>query len=257
MKLIVNADDFALTMGVTQGIIKGMKEGLITDTSVLVNAKSFDESIQLAKENGITSMGVHLTLTFSKPLLPRSEVKSIVDDHGDFFRKPHLIPKTYNKNEVYCELKAQIEKFLSTGMELNHLDTHHGFSALDATMIEVVTGLAKEYNVPLRRDDLLSDDRELKELFLSSVAGTDLTTHLYVLSGDKKEQRIVSILAAHKDTPDTVEIACHPGLVDEDLLRISSLTYEREEDLKAFVSEQVMAYVKDHHIELIRYGELK
>ncbi|MGD0031159.1 ChbG/HpnK family deacetylase [Paenibacillus illinoisensis] len=257
MKLIVNADDFALTMGVTQGIIKGMKEGIITDTSVLVNAKSFDESIHLAKENGITSMGVHLTLTFSKPLLPRSKVKSLVDDHGDFFRKPHLIPKTYNQNEAYRELKTQIEKFLSTGMELNHLDTHHGFSALDATMIEVVTGLAKEYNVPLRRDDLLSNDSELIDLFLSSTAGTALTTDLYVLSGDEKQKQIISILEKHEHTLDTVEIACHPGLVDEYLLSISSLTYEREEDLKAFVSEQVMAYVKDHQIELIRYGELK
>jgi predicted glycoside hydrolase/deacetylase ChbG (UPF0249 family) len=257
MKLIVNADDFALTMGVTKGIIKGMKEGIVTDTSVLVNSQYFEESIQLAKANGITSMGVHLTLTFSKPILPVSEVRSIVDNNGDFFRRPSLIPLTYKVDEVYNELKTQIEKFLLTGMELNHLDTHHGFSVIDAAMIEVVKSLVKEYKVPLRRDDALTNDKGLKELFLSSSSGIASTADCYVLSRDENENSIISMLEKYNRTSEAIEIACHPGFVDNDVLSLSSLTYERERDLELFMSEKIIKYINDNNIELISYSELQ
>ncbi|XOQ14305.1 MAG: hypothetical protein ACFWTY_09915 [Shouchella clausii] len=252
MKLIVNADDFALTLGVTKGIIKGMKEGIITDTSIFANADYFYESIQLAEENGITSMGVHLTITFSKPVLEASKVKSIVDGNGDFFRKSGLIPKTYKKEEVRSELRAQIEKFLSTGLKLNHLDTHHGFSVWDSEMMDVVTSLAKEYKVPMRRDVVLSKDLRIKEKFFSSSIVT--TDNVYISSTN--ENYIVSVLEEHKDSDCTIEFAGHPGFVDNELLTISSVAHEREKDLELFMSKKLMKYIKDNNIELISYSEL-
>jgi len=254
MKLIINADDFALTLGVTKGIIKGMKEGIITDTSVLTNTNHFYESIQLAKQNDITSMGVHLTITFSKPVLVASKVKSLVDSNGNFFRKPGLIPKTYKKDEVRSELRAQIEKFLLTGLKLNHLDTHHGFSALDTEMMDVVSSLAKEYKVPMRRDDVLSKDLRIKEkLFSYDIITTD---NLFISIANDNENYILSVLEERKNSKDTIEIAGHPGFVDNELLTISSTTHEREKDLKLFTSNKLMNYIKENNIELINYNEL-
>lgn len=63
MRLIINADDFGLTESVSKGILKGMQEGIITDTTMLTNTRHFDRSIELAKEAGIEAMGVHLNLT--------------------------------------------------------------------------------------------------------------------------------------------------------------------------------------------------
>lgn len=45
MKLIINADDFGITTKVSEGIIHGMKQGLITDTSALVNSKHFEKAV--------------------------------------------------------------------------------------------------------------------------------------------------------------------------------------------------------------------
>lgn len=69
MRLIINADDFGLTESVSKGILKGMKEGIITDTTMLTNTNHFDRSIELAKEAGVKEMGVHLNLTLLRPLL--------------------------------------------------------------------------------------------------------------------------------------------------------------------------------------------
>ena len=39
MKLIINADDFGLTNGVTYGIYDAIKNGVVTSTTMLVNSE--------------------------------------------------------------------------------------------------------------------------------------------------------------------------------------------------------------------------
>ena len=38
MRLIVNADDFGYTPGVTSGILRAQREGIVTATTLMVNA---------------------------------------------------------------------------------------------------------------------------------------------------------------------------------------------------------------------------
>lgn len=257
MKFIVNADDYGITLGVSKGIIKGMKEGIITDTSALVNSKDFEESAKLAMDAGITSMGVHLTITFLEPVLDKSMVKSIVNDNGKFFRKPNLIPKNYKKEEVKAELKAQIEKFLATGLKLNHLDSHHGISVLDAKLFDIVLELANEYNVPIRREDTVSRDQEIKGKFSASGAkGADYVCADFS-SLAVREEYVMSILEKNKDVDAIFEFGGHPGFVDEELKAITSFADERENDLAVFMSEKVVNYIKDNNIQLISYSEIK
>nr|WP_145403610.1 ChbG/HpnK family deacetylase [Paenibacillus xylanexedens] len=254
MKLIVNADDYGITMKVSEGIVLGMKQGLITDTSALVNSVHFERSSAMALEAGITAMGVHLNLTFMTPVLEASAVQSIVNESGRFYRKPELIPASYNPGEVRAELKAQIEKFLASGLRLNHLDTHHGVSIKDAQMLDLIIELAQEYNVPMRRDDILS--RELEgRLADAGIRSTDM------LCGDPampslQEAWFRSVLEQYKDTDCTVEIAGHPGYADEELRSISSLVEEREHDLALLMNPALRQYVRDQGIQLISYSQL-
>ena len=88
MRLIINGDDFGLTKGVTKGIIKGIKEGIITDTSALANSDYFIDAANLAKEEGILSMGVHLTITFLKKDFP---IPVIPDNVTIIFYSSHII----------------------------------------------------------------------------------------------------------------------------------------------------------------------
>ncbi|MGO4529483.1 carbohydrate deacetylase [Paenibacillus sp. 2TAF8] len=254
MKLIVNADDYGITMRVSEGILHGMKQGLITDTSALVNSEHFEKSSVMALEAGITAMGVHLNLTFMTPVLEASAVQSIVDESGRFYRKPGLIPASYDPGEVRAELKAQIEKFLASGLTLNHLDTHHGVSVKDAQMLDLVMDLAREYNVPMRRDDILSPELEGK-LAEAGIRSTDK------LCGDPampslQESWLRGVLDQYKDTEHIVEIAGHPGYADEELRSISSLVDERDHDLAVLVNPALMEYVKEQGIQLISYSQL-
>ena len=251
MRLIINGDDFGLTEGVTKGIIKGIKEGIITDTSALANSDYFIDASILAKEEGILSMGVHLTITFLKPVL--KGLKNIVDKDGYFYRKPLLIPAPYDYIEIEDELRAQIEKFLSTELKLNHLDTHHIFSIMDEKIFEIVVKLAKEYNVPIRRDFSLSNNEE--QLFDIARKNIINTTDILLFQSGKvvTKEYIVKNVNKYKEEEIDVEILAHPGYVDENLKKLSSLTYNREKELEVYLDSEIKQYIKKSNVKLISY----
>ena len=52
-RLIVNADDFALTSDISRAIIESFQNGVVTSTTILANcdAKLLEEAIELSKQN--------------------------------------------------------------------------------------------------------------------------------------------------------------------------------------------------------------
>jgi len=78
-RLIVNADDFGLTPGVSAGILDAHRHGIVTSTTVLVTADIDGEQLARARDSGI-GMGIHVNLTLGKPLTP---ARSLVDGNGN------------------------------------------------------------------------------------------------------------------------------------------------------------------------------
>lgn len=46
--LIVNADDFGHTMGVSEGVLRAHQEGIVTSTTVMINRPAAADSIRIA-----------------------------------------------------------------------------------------------------------------------------------------------------------------------------------------------------------------
>ena len=148
-KIIINADDFGLTIGCSLGIIKAMKEGLVTDTTVMINMPHAQESIRLAKENNIDSLGLHLNLTYGKPLSDINKVLSLVDEKGNF-KKYNDITNYGILEEMKHELNMQVDAFMKTGIKLTHIDSHHHIHMTEKLQ-KLCVNIARELNVPIRR----------------------------------------------------------------------------------------------------------
>ena len=54
----------------------------------------------------------------------------------------------------------------------------------------------------------------------------------------------------------TSEIMCHPGYPDSELEKISSYALQREGERMILQDGRIQAYIKDHEINLIRFGDL-
>src|SRR5690625_2588846 len=109
-KLIINADDFGFTPGVTQGIIEAHNNGVVTSTTAFSVSKHFFQSMKNARIQAPTlSVGIHLTLTLNKhkPILPQKIVGSLVDTDGYFWNQNQFLEKV-KLEEVYLEWEAQI-----------------------------------------------------------------------------------------------------------------------------------------------------
>ncbi len=255
MKLIVNADDYGLTLGVSKGIIEAMKLGVVTDTSALVSSPYFAESAKLALENGITEMGIHCLLTMGKPITDPKRVPTLVNEKGYFYLPQQLMQKEIAIEEVEMELEAQIQALLNSGLKLNHIDTHHGFMNHSTQTRDLFIKLARKYNVPLRNESVLFNNEEATITFQASQV--KLTDSLYFNSDVPHHvtKNIISYLKSELDK-EVVEIGCHVGYSDDILRKLSPLNDYREKDLEVFLSKELIEYIKDNYIELINYSKL-
>ena len=259
MKLIINSDDFGLTVNVSKAIIEELKEGVITTTSAMSVAEAFKESAKTALDNGITHMGLHTTLTILRPLLPTSVVPSLVNEEGKFFTPKELYERDVNIEEARAELEKQIEVFLSTGLKLDHIDSHHGLMQKNEEFTKMYLDLAEKYNVPLRNEfcryQTPYTEYALREIRKRKIPVTDYLYGNHDLP-DGAYLQLKDFLKEAEEKYDTVEYFCHVGYSDDELRSISSLNDLREVEYHFMRSQRVIDLYKEHNIELIGYDEL-
>ncbi|SEO21028.1 hypothetical protein SAMN04488134_1056 [Amphibacillus marinus] len=229
MKIIFNADDYGLTKGITDGIIKSHKEGVVRSTTLMMNGQAVNYAIALAKENPTLAVGIHLVLTHGKPIA--QDVPNLVNQSGHFkFAKSAISINEYELSDIETEFRAQIEQFLATGLKLDHIDSHHhvhGWPQLKTLMIK----LAKDYQVPVRYVPSLKDQTDI--LFTDNI--------WLKFYKDELELDLFSQLKRIK--AESVEVMVHPGIVDQALIDISSYTHDREKELAMLCTMEIPDWV--------------
>jgi predicted glycoside hydrolase/deacetylase ChbG (UPF0249 family) len=128
-RLIVGADDFGWTQGINRGIIDAHKNGIVTATSLLVNAPYAAEAAKAAKKFPSLDVGIHLNLDAGCPILSPNDVPTLVDASGRFYDlrqvKLRAVTGRLNIKELVAEFKAQIQRAVELGVNPTHIDSHH------------------------------------------------------------------------------------------------------------------------------------
>jgi len=148
--LIVNADDFGLTAGVSRGILRAHREGIVSSVSVLALAPAFAESVRMLRDSPSLGVGVHLALVGEDPpLSPRASVPSLVGEDGRFPRDWRSFLKRSRRArpaEIEQELGAQIETARDAVPGLDHLDSHQHLHLLPRVRDSVIR-LASRFGI--------------------------------------------------------------------------------------------------------------
>lgn len=187
--LIVNVDEFGLTEGINEGIIQAHKYGIVTDTTMLPNMWAFDDAVALAKEHDDLAVGVHLNITYGGPILPPERVPSLVNKHGQFYRRApflrRLLLGKINLTEVAAEFRAQVDKVVRAGIEPSHLDSHESIY-MHPAIFRILLPLAREHDLPVRLQDEMMPSLSFKS--------RDLYTR-YLLSEAYFKHQVINGLA--------------------------------------------------------------
>lgn len=153
--IVVNGDDFGFSSGVNRAIIEAHQRGILTSASLMVTGAASSEAVGLARSNPSLAVGLHLVLICGTPALPPSEIPHLVDANGKFSNDPFQAGVRYYfssraRVELRTEIRAQLQKFLETGLTLSHVDGHlhmHSHPVVFHTLVE----LADEFNIQVIR----------------------------------------------------------------------------------------------------------
>ncbi len=152
--LLVTGDDFGLSAGVNAAIAAAHEEGILTSASLMVTGAAVAEAVALAQALPELSTGLHLVLSgHEAPAASRpGTIPDLVDASGRFAATAaragvcHGLLWRRRRAQVEREVRAQIERYLETGLSLDHLDGHHHLH-LHPFFFEVVAGCMEEYGI--------------------------------------------------------------------------------------------------------------
>ena len=246
--LIVNADDFGLTGGVSRGILEAHRSGVVTSTTVIVNRPIDPALIDELRASGL-GVGLHLNLTLGPPVSDPKRVPSLVDAEGTFIRDAREVAKRASKDEARIELGNQIDAFRHLiGRFPTHLDSHHHVGRHES-ILELVLDFARAIKVPVR-----SQDAAVREAARRLKLRTP--DHFVGESGPEPYWTAERVLEQVASLPGGVsEFMTHPGHYDEDLA-YSRYGRQREIELVGLTDPRARALIEREGIRLAHFGNV-
>lgn len=279
-KLLVNADDFGRHELINLAVVQAVQKGGLASASLMAGEPCFDRAVEMARKQPQLGVGVHLTLVDGSPVLPPSEIPTLLGgqghflpDHGAFIKR--FLGGGIALSDVKRELAAQIDRVLVAGLRPTHVDSHQHLHMLPG-IFPLVLELAAErgikrvrisrgiYRNPLRPWPGLGDlagkfglealafwDKRLAEKqgfacpdnFVGQVAGGAVTKEF--------------MLRLAREMPEgTVEVMLHPGLDNEVLGKASGWQHDYAGEYEAVCAEEVLEAFSGRGIRVVNFGDL-
>ena len=285
-RLIINADDLGLTRGVNAAIARCHSEGVVTSATLMANSSGFDDAVAMVKRRPQLGIGCHVVLIDGAPLMPASEVPSLISSDGRFrngflsFARAARSGRL-NAAEIRAEARAQIAKVQSAGLAVTHVDTHkhtHMFRAVLRGLLEAARECGVRavrnpfppakplaYSHLLRRPHLWTRYTEVKllaslkaafkrEATRAGMLTTDGTFGV-VSTGALDAQLFAAIIGCIPEG--TWEFVCHPGYNDAELDGVRTrLRSSRVREMEVLTSPAARRHIEQRGIALISYAEL-
>lgn len=268
LKKIFNADDFGISRGVNEAIVRAHKEGILNSASIMINQKYAKEAIDLAKLMPDLEVGLHINLTNEEPAANPAEIPLLADENGKLkngFVNLLLLSLLHPKKlaaQAEIEIRAQIKKYLQSGLKLTHLDSHRHVHLIPV-IFKVVRKLQKEFGaerIRVMNENAINTIRQNKAksyLFDGGIIKYMLLRFLCFWNGYKSDVYFYTILFTCKISSEqfenvkipkgykAVEIMIHPGLPDidrqylQDVWDDNILSPWRETELQTLLNKKV------------------
>lgn len=253
--VILCADDYAMTPGISAGIeeLAGLQR--LSATSVLVTTRHWQGAGRrlLAYADRLV-LGLHINLTLGAPLRPMPVLApaGVLPSCGELLRRAAL--GAFDRQEVAEEVRAQVERFAAVaGRPPDMIDGHqhvHAFPGLGSAILEPLAECFPREK-PLLRDPSDRLDRIVRRgAAAPKAAALSLLTRGFGRQaralGFPTNRGFSGVSTFSEATPYEAElrrafshpgprhlVMCHPGYPDEELERVDPVVGRRRSELDA------------------------
>ena len=266
----MNADDFGLSPGVTDGILEAHAAGVVSSVSVLVNAPGWAHAVAALRGGGGSTLGtgLHLNLTAGEPV---SRGGSLVHPRtGRFYGLAGLMARALagriDAGHVAEECVAQLARLRAAGVRVTHIDSHRHVHALPGVWAPVVA-TARAHGVPFVRAPVeRGTGRGLVKRWTIAAAwcvaarGVPAPRHAdrFYGIGLQDDARFLDRLLALIDRlaplPGVTELMVHPGRPDRVLAGWDGYVAPRAAELAALTSSAARERLRRGDVRLTHFG---
>jgi predicted glycoside hydrolase/deacetylase ChbG (UPF0249 family) len=276
--VIIHTDDIGMCQASISAYAELWDFGLIASGATMVPCPWFLETAKFCREHPDVDMGVHVTLTSEwqtyrwGPISTRDPKSGMIDEEGFFYHSTESAQEHGDSDAVRIEIQTQIERALSKGVPVTHLDTHMGTVA-SPKFIPSYLQLAIQYGLPpmiMRLDKsewiAMGMDEGTAEFAVQMVGqleeqGVPLLDRISGLELDRvtdpKERVAYAQQVLGELGPGVTHFICHPSQDTPELRAITPDWACRVADFAAFRSDELRKFVKDSGIQVIGYRALK
>jgi len=267
--LIIHADDMGLANSVNTACIKAFENNGITSGSIMMPCPWALEIAGYAKDHPGMDVGVHLTMTAEWNLykwggiIPSDQIPSLLDSKGYFYPSVEELGKVAKGAEAEKELRAQIDKLISLGVQPTHIDTHMGSVLANPELIKIYMNLSDVYHLPVLfpRAYLTWFPAEMAKALGTKIF---LLDNLFMLEPQMIKGNWID---AYKKgiselKPGLNQMIVHLALDNDEMKAISKGHDDygsawRQHDLDLVLSSEFKDLLKSNHVILITWRQIK
>lgn len=274
---VLCADDFALTAGVSRGILELLAAGRLSATGAMTNRPHWPMFARdLGAFDGKADLGVHLNLTCAAPLttMPRYA------PGGGFPSLPEVLARglagRLPVDEIMGEIDAQLQAFeQAMGRPPDFIDGHQHIHSVSGVRRAFVNVIARRYPGPKRPYIRVSGDgvgritrrrqfaakalqvKQLSSGFAAQLAAAGFAANdsFSGFSGFDPAADFAAQFASYLVAPGARHLVmCHPGYVDAELSGLDPVLASRETELAFFAGATFPALCAKAGAEMRRFG---
>jgi predicted glycoside hydrolase/deacetylase ChbG (UPF0249 family) len=265
--LIVHVDDLGMAHSVNRAAIKAFESGLVSSGSIMVPCPWFAEIAAYARSHPQADLGLHLTLTSEwtnyrwGPVLSKDRVASLLDQSGYLYATETLAAGHIKTQEAEAEIRAQIERARSFGIEPTHLDSHMGTLYQNRTLFAMLLRVARDHHLPvLIPKERLTGVQDFSALLQP---GDVLIDRLLEIGPDVPPEGWAKFYTDRIKNlqPGITQIIVHLAY-DDDEMRGATFDHPdwgagwRQRDFQFFTSEAFRRLLQENGIKLVTWREI-
>jgi hypothetical protein len=257
IRLITRGDDCGSSHTANQAILEAVDRGILKNVSIMACCEAIEEAAALFAGKKEVCFGLHATMNAEwdnvrwGPVLPISQVPSLVDESGHFFQTVKAFSaNSPNVDEIMAELQAQLNRLRELGFHVTYADQHMGFGSV-----------IKDFDILF--DNWCKREGLINALHFKAQRLTGIYKFLKPGVGEVIGDPIDNIiLELDRTEPGQYLIVGHPAYDNEEMRVLGHEGYTSEQvavgrhwERLLFSDPRIVGYVKNNGVTPIRFDE--